>query len=81
VPPLVRSLRKCVFSPKKELEGMFDVIYPTEFGLLQISFPPNPSIRAWKGDQGMADGRWAVDGPKEVGLLPPINSAPKCWPN
>jgi hypothetical protein len=38
-------------------------------------------FRAWKGDQGMADGRWAVDGPKEVGLLPPINSAPKCWPN
>jgi hypothetical protein len=24
-------------------------------------------FRAWKGDQGMADGRWAVDGPKEVG--------------
>jgi hypothetical protein len=40
----VRSLAR-----KRELEGMFNVIYPTEFGLLQISFPPNPSISRVEG--------------------------------
>jgi len=66
-----RRCKSAFFSPERELEGVFNVIDSKSLVYFELAFLRILQFRAWKGDQGMANGRWAVDGPKEAGLLPP----------